>query len=237
MMQKKDAYLVVDIGTGNVRVVVVNPHGEILGVATGDIVYHRDDLYPDSIYFDPELLWQQLIELGSKALKQAGDVMIKAITTTSQREGIVLIGKNEKSLIGLPNIDHRGREWEHTLTDKNRVYQLTGRYPTSLFSAFKLTGIRERRTAIWDQLSFFLSISDWAEFKFTGIPKYEHSQASETLLYDVAKKDWSPELQNMFGLDEKYFPALSDAATISGKIKKEVSKEWNISEISVVVTG
>ena len=236
-MQKKDAYLIVDIGTGNVRVVVVNPHGEILGVATGDIVYHRDDLYPDSIYFDPELLWQQLKQLGLNALKQAGDVMIKAITTTSQREGIVLIGKNEKSLIGLPNIDHRGREWEHTLTDKNRVYQLTGRYPTSLFSAFKLTGIRERRTAIWDQLSFFLSISDWAEFKFTGIPKYEHSQASETLLYDVAKKDWSPELQNMFGLDEKYFPAFSDAATISGKIKKEVAKEWNISEISVVVTG
>src|SRR5690606_29931258 len=115
--------------------------------------------------------------------------------------------------------------------------QLTGRYPTSLFSAFKLTGIRERRTAIWDQLSFFLSISDWAEFKFTGIPKYEHSQASETLLYDVAKKEWSPELQNMFGLDEKYFPALSDSATISGRIKKEVAREWNISETAVVVTG
>src|SRR5690606_25380297 len=115
--------------------------------------------------------------------------------------------------------------------------QLTGRYPTSLFSAFKLTGIRERRKDIWNQLSFFLSISDWAEFKFTGIPKYEHSQASETLLYDVAKKDWSRELQNMFGLDAKYFPALSDAATISGTVRNEVAKEWNIAETAVVVTG
>ncbi len=236
-MQKKDAYLVLDIGTGNVRVVVVNPHGDILGVATGDIVYHRDDLYPDSIYFDPEQLWLQLTQLGKRALEQAGTVLIKAVTTTSQREGIVLISKNEKSLIGLPNIDHRGREWEHTITDKNRVYKLTGRYPTSLFSAFKLTGIRERRSDIWDEFSFFLSISDWAEYIFTGIPKYEHSQASETLLYDVAKKEWSRELQNLFGLEENYFPPLADAATISGMVKKEVAHEWGIAETAVVVTG
>ena len=101
-MQKKDAYLVVDIGTGNVRVVVVNPYGEILGVATGDIVYHRDNLYPDSIYFDPELLWQQLKELGARALKQAGDVLIKAITTTSQREGsyqILTIGVGNGNIL------------------------------------------------------------------------------------------------------------------------------------------
>ncbi len=55
----------------------------------------------------------------------------KAITATSQREGIVLLGKDGQPLTGLPNIDHRGREWENIMEDKSRIYQLTGRYPTS----------------------------------------------------------------------------------------------------------
>ena len=105
-----------------------------------------------SIYFEPDHLWDQLIRLGKKALEEAGDVSIKSFTTTSQREGIVLIGHDGKSLIGLPNIDHRGREWENSIADKSRVYQLTGRYPTSLFSAMKLVGIREKRKDLWTGL-------------------------------------------------------------------------------------
>ena len=107
-MQLPEAYLVIDIGTGNVRVAVVTSDGHVLGVARDDLRYHRDELYPDSIYFEPNHLWDQLIRLGKEALGEAGDVSIKACTTTSQREGIVLIGHDGKSLIGLPNIDHRG---------------------------------------------------------------------------------------------------------------------------------
>ncbi|RYZ31543.1 MAG: sugar kinase, partial [Sphingobacteriales bacterium] len=113
-MKHEDAYLVLDIGTGNVRAAIVYPSGKIAGVARDDIRYYRDDLYPESIYFKPDELWLQLRELTAAALKQAGNVRITAATTTSQREGIVLINKNNKAVIGMPNVDHRGREWEDT---------------------------------------------------------------------------------------------------------------------------
>ena len=132
-MQTKAAYLVIDIGTGNVRAMVVQPDGEVLGAARDDIHYFRDTLYPDAIFFEPHQLWQQLVLLGKAALEQAGNIAIKAVTATSQREGIVLVSREGESLIGLPNIDHRGREWEPIIKDKSRVYQLTGRYHTSLF--------------------------------------------------------------------------------------------------------
>ena len=134
-MKQQEAYLVLDIGTGNVRSAFVSPAGEILGVARADIRYYRDELYPESIYFKPDELYDQLKQLTKEALQQAGPVTIKAATTTSQREGIVLIDKSNKAIIGLPNIDHRGREWESLYPEKSRIYQLTGRYPTSLFSA------------------------------------------------------------------------------------------------------
>ena len=234
---KEKAYIIIDIGTGNVRVAVVQPDGQVRGVARADIEYHRDDLYPESIYFQPDQLWGTILQLGQEALVMAGDVDILAFTTTSQREGIVLISAEGKSLIGLPNIDHRGREWEHSIENKNRVYELTGRYPTSLFSAYKLIGIRERRKAIWDQCSFFLSISDWAAFMLSGVARYEPSQASETLLYNVSKGEWSEELCELYSIPVSFLPPLANSATINGKLKKQAAVEWGVSDSVDIVTG
>jgi autoinducer-2 kinase len=236
-MQKQDAYLVLDIGTGNVRSAIVNPSGKILGVARADIRYYRDELYPESIFFKPDELWAQLRELTKEASRQAGAAHIIAATTTSQREGIVLVNRSGKAVIGLPNIDHRGREWENAYADKSRIYQLTGRYPGSLFSAYKLAGIRERRKDIWNELSFFLSISDWVAWELSGIPFYEHSQASETLLFDVAAGDWSKELCELFGISQERLPPLSASGSIAGTIKRSVAEAWTLNPRISIVTG
>ena len=237
MMRQEEAYLVLDIGTGNVRSAIISPSGKILGMARADIRYYRDELYPESIYFKPEELWSQLRELTADALKQAGQVNIKAATTTSQREGIVLVDKAGRAMIGLPNIDHRGREWEDLYSDKSRIYQLTGRYPTSLFSAYKLIGIRERRRETWNSLGFFLSISDWAAWELSGIPLYEHSQASETLLYDVACGCWSDELCKMYDIPQTVLPRLSQSGSIVGPVKSLVAASWAIDPAASVITG
>ena len=236
-MKQQDVYLVLDIGTGNLRSAIISPSGKILGVARADIRYYRDELYPDSIYFKPDELWSQLRELTSEALKQSGPVNITAATTTSQREGIVLVNQSGKAVIGLPNIDHRGREWEENYPDKSRIYQLTGRYPTSLFSAYKLIGVRERRSNIWNELSFFLSISDWAAWELSGIALYEHSQASETLLYDVAGGNWSEELCGLFGISQKLLPSLSQSGSKVGTVKKSIAETWQLNPGTLIITG
>ena len=197
-MASEEAYIVIDIGTGNVRAAVAATTGKILGIDRENIRYIRDTQYPEALYFDPVQLWDQVVRLAKNALEQAGSPEILALTATSQREGIVLIDKDGKSQIGLPNIDHRGREWENIIGDKTKVYQLTGRYPTSLFSAMKIVGIRRKRPDIWNGFSTFMSISDWVEYMLSGVIHYEHSQASETLLYDVEKKRWSDELCAVF---------------------------------------
>lgn len=233
-MANEHAYIIVDIGTGNVRVAAATQKGEVLGVAREDIVYVNDPLYPDALYFDPEQLWQQVLRLARQIVPSQA---VKAITATSQREGIVLLSAAGESLIGLPNIDHRGREWEHIMNDKSRVYQLTGRYPTSLFSAMKLVGIRERRPEIWERTAAFLSISNWIEYKLSGISRYEHSQASETLLYDVAQKQWSPELCKVFGLNASLLPPIAASATILGNILPAVAKELQLADDVQIVVG
>src|SRR3546814_1177946 len=120
-MSKNNACMIIDIGTGNLRVAVASANGAILAIARENVRYEKDPLYPESIYFDPKELWQQIIRLTGNVLKQSPGITIGAVTATSQREGIVLTDSQGTALTGLPNIDHRGREWEQLLQDKSRV--------------------------------------------------------------------------------------------------------------------
>jgi autoinducer 2 (AI-2) kinase len=236
-MNKQEAYLVIDVGTGNVRVAVAHPNGTMLGIAHENMRYERDEYYPESIFFEPNQLWEQILRLAKTALASSGAVTIRAITATSQREGIVAISRDGQSLIGMPNIDHRGREWESMIADKSRVYDLTGRYPTSLFSALKLVGLRHRREDIWTRFAQFLSISDWVQYQLSGIARYEHSQASETLLYDVAAGQCSGELCALFAVDITTLPPVALAGTVLGPIQPLLADELQISPEAVVVMG
>lgn len=232
----KDGYLVIDIGTGNVRVAVTDTRGKVLAVERNDVQYIKDDLYPDALYFEPGALWQQIVQLTRTLLKQS-DVRIKAVTASSQREGIVLVDAQGGSLIGLSNHDHRGREWESIVQDPHRVYRLTGRYPTSLFSAMKVVGIRERRRDIFEKMTLMLSISDWAQYKLCGVAGYEHSQASETLLYEVEAAQWSEELCDVFGLDKNLLPPLHSSGKILQNVLGEVANVTGLPADTVVVVG
>lgn len=236
-MTLKIAYLIVDVGTGNVRVAVSEPDGNILAVESEDARYEKDVHYPESIYFSPDTLWQQIIGLAKKIFEKTGPITIVAVTATSQREGIVVVDDGGNSLIGMPNIDHRGREWEDIIGDKHAVYQSTGRFPTSLFSALKLVGLRHRLPDIWQRVRTFMSISDWVQYKFCGVIGYEHSQACETLLYDVAAKNWSKELCAIFDLNSSLLAPLHDCGSILGKVLPEIAAIFGISHDAVVVVG
>ncbi|SKC11997.1 autoinducer 2 (AI-2) kinase [Sphingobacterium nematocida] len=233
----KSVYLVVDIGTGNARVGVSTTDGDILSVKRENVNYLVDSKYEESIYFNPEELWRQIKRLSQEALKEAGDVIVKAVTATSQREGIVVIDDKGNSLLGMPNIDHRGRKWEDDLLDKEFVYNLSGRFPTSLFSALKLVGLRSVYPNVFNQIDCVMSISDWIQYKFSGVTSYEHSQASETLLYDVEAKNWSTDLLKLFDFSASILPELMDSGTVLGPVKKDVAEDLQLSTAAVVVVG
>ena len=238
MILSKKGYLIIDIGTGNVRVALVGTEGEILDMQRDNVVYTEDEDLKEAQSFDPEILWMQVLSLTKKVLKNVNEVKVLAITASSQREGIVLMDKDGKALLGLPNHDHRGRSWENTIMDKDRVYELTGRYPSSLFSALKLRGIKEKRPSIYQRTGKILSISDWAQYMFSGVMGYEHSQASETLFYDVAQMKWSEELCGIFETGQELLPPLHQSGSVLGSVLPELAEELALSsDIPVIVGG
>lgn len=231
-------YLIIDIGTGNARVAVVGVDGTLISLQTTDVQYNKDTSFPDAVSFDTKVMLNNIQQLINKVLSESVGVEIKAILSTSQREGIILFDNEGQALIGLPNVDNRGREWEKDITEFDLVYQKTGRWPTTVFSALKLKGVKERQPELWNQINTFTSISDWIGYEFTNKMVYEASQATETLLFDVEKNTWSPELCELFEVKYEWLPEVKQSGSILGIVGREGSKKFNVKEgIPFIIGG
>jgi len=230
-------YLLIDIGTGNSRVGICSISGEILAVETCDMKYEKESEFPDSYSFNPSFMWEAIIRLIKKAMRSVPDIQILAISSISQRQGIVLIDKDGNSITGLPNLDNRGLEWIGEISDTDTIYKLTGKWTNAIFTAPKLRGVKERQQDIWNRISTFTSISDWIGYEFTGVLGVEPTQACETLLFDVGKGVWSKELCKIFGIEYSWLPDIKKSGTALGKIKPALAKELSLSSQTPFIVG
>lgn len=230
-------YLIIDIGTGNSRVSICSTSGKILAVETCDTKYEKEPAFSDSYYFDPASMWDDIIHLAKRAMKKVPDIQILAISSTSQRQGIVLIDQNRKAFMGLPNLDNRGLEWLGEIKETDSVYKLTGKWTNAIFSAPKLRGVRGRQQDIWNRISKFTSISDWIGYEFTGVLGVDPTQAGETLLFEVDKGVWSRTLCDIFGVDYSWLPDIKKSGTKLGNLKAVLVKELNLSEPIPFIVG
>lgn len=236
---QKEGYLIIDIGTGNVRVAITDTAGTVLEIARDDVHYIMDDPQLGAMHFDPNQLWRQISQLTKTVLAAVPAVKILAITSSSQREGVVLIGKDGRAVIGFPNHDHRGRKIEGALSasEVELIYRKAGRFPGSLFSAFKVVAWQREFPQAFEQVIKMVSISDWATYELTGILGYEHAQASETLVYSVPDQSWSDELCRLLDFPVELLPPLHVSGTRLGPLKPGLLTDWGLSAASIVIVG
>lgn len=239
---QKAGYLIIDIGTGNVRVAITDSAGTVVEIARDDVHYIMDDPELGAMHFDPAILWAQIRQLTKQVLAAVPGIQILAITSSSQREGVVLIDKQGKAVIGFPNHDHRGRKIEGALSQRDTafIYQKAGRMPGSLFSAFKVLAWQKEFPEDFKQMDKMVSISDWATYELTGVLSYEHAQASETLVYSVGEQSWSRVLCDLMDFPYDLLPDLRLSGSKLGHVRPVLLAELGLldhSASAIVLVG
>lgn len=223
-----DSYLIIDSSSGSVRAGVVDIAGNLLSLVSRPINNIRDTAYPDALYFKLEEYNSALLTVCREAIEQAESANIIAVSAASQREGIVLIDKDGKGILGLPNIDNRGQEFEQSVEQRHRSYLLGGRWVSTLFPAVKLLGLKERQPELYKRMSKFTSISEYIAYLFTGKLVYETSQACETLLFDVSRGEWSEELCDRFDISLDCLPEIMASGELLDKISNDICLKTGI---------
>ena len=170
-------YLMVDLGTGNSRVALVDSDGGILGLRTYTNVYHRDSAYEDGQYFLPED-WAALLLQGCRELcREHPDIQVNAVSAAGARQSFVLLDGNGRAFLGLPNIDNRGRAYMAQVPEHDEIYRLSGKWATEDFGAAKLLGLRMQHPEQYEAVESVLSLSEWIAWIFTGRKVMEYTQA------------------------------------------------------------
>lgn len=238
-------YLVVDLGTGNSRVGLVNENGNILAVKTFENVYYIDEAYEDAQYFTPSYWKRKILALCKAIIQEHPSVHIDGISSSGARETIVLIDHEGSDFYGLPNIDNRGRKWisdigdmESSSISKKEIYKMTGRWVTEDFPAAKLLGLKKIRNDIYHQVHTFTSLSEWIGYVMTDEVAIEPSQACETQLYDIGKKEWSRDIIREFGLEDIKMPEVISGGTRLGHISENMKTYFKIDyDVPFIVGG
>src|SRR5438128_1093851 len=86
------------------------------------------------------------------------------------------------------------------------------------FTAPKLLWVGDHEPQHWDEVRQVLLPKDYIRYRLTGTYATEVSDASGTLLLDVANRRWSRELLDRLGLDPALLPACYESPDVSAQV-------------------
>ncbi len=105
------------------------------------------------------------------------------------------------------------------------------------FTAPKILWLRNHEPRNFDKLAKVLLPKDEIRRRLTGEYATEVSDASGTLLLDVARRRWSTALLSKLELDESLLPRCYESEEVTGKLTREAAEELGLSTDCLVVGG
>jgi xylulokinase len=103
-----------------------------------------------------------------------------------------------------------------------RLVALTGNRALPGFTAPKLLWLREREPETWRQVAHVMLPKDYVRLRLCGARATDVSDASGTLLLDVAKRRWSDEVLEALELDPGLLPDVLESAAVAGQLASGV---------------
>jgi glycerol kinase len=211
------AVLALDQGTTSSRAVVFDVEGNVRAFAQREFTQHFPQ--PGWVEHDPRELWTSQYETAAQALRQSGlsprDIV--AIGITNQRETALLWDRSsgEPLCNAIVWQDRRTAAQCDALRERrlgDLVAERTGLVLDPYFSATKLAWMLERcegarERAARGELAFG-TVDTWLIWKLTNGKRHvtDVTNASRTMLFDIHRVEWSPELLVAFDVPRSILP-------------------------------
>lgn len=191
---------------------------------------------------DLEAAWRLLAEAATEAIARAGAAPgdVAGIAATSMRHTTVVLDAAGAPLLATPNRDGRAIAETFTLLEREPEahYARTGHWPSPLTTAARLGWLAANRKADLGRATTVFSLGDWLAYRLSGERATDPSQASETLLLDVATRTWSADAAAALDVPLHLLAPLADAGTRLGTLRGEAAAALGLAAgIPVAVGG
>jgi autoinducer 2 (AI-2) kinase len=238
-----DCLLTLDAGTGSGRCIVFDATGRPLAAAQEPFTYRvfEDPTIPFLRGFDidPAAFWGALARCARVALgRLPAGARVRGVIATSQREGCVILDRAGEVLYAGPNLDGRavmeGMEVLQHIAPA-RLHAITGHAPPYIFPISRWLWFRKHRDA--SRAATLLMLNDWMTYLLSGERLAEHSNAGESMLYDVSRREWSGEILTALDIPPGILPPLRDPGARAGCVTASASAATGIPEGTPVFVG
>ena len=218
-----------DIGTSSTRCILIDKNGKLIASSTKE--YDMAVPKPGWAEQHPDLWWEASIHTVKDVLKKSNvdPADIAAIGISGQMHGSVFLDRDGKVIRpALLWCDQR------TQGQCDRIYDTFGgekefiklSYNKALtgFTAPKILWLKEEEPDNYKKIAQILLPKDYIRYKLSGTYATEVSDASGTILMDIAKRTWSDDIIEGLKIDKDLLPPVYESSYISSYVSDEAAK-------------
>lgn len=234
--------LCLDCGATNVRAMIVDERGNIVGKASSPNATVRGNENPDFHVWDADRIFSQLAACAKTAIAKIDPATVCAVTITTFGVDGTLVDAAGTPLY--PVISWKCPRTADVM-EKIAAYlpraelnRISGVGAFSFNTIYKLIWLKENRPELLEKAHAWLFISNLLAFRLTGAMATDRTMAGTSQMTDLATGEFSPEILRALGISEKLFPPMVDAGKIIGNISASAAQTLGVpAGIPVVSAG
>jgi len=231
----------IDTSTTATKAVLIDEAGAVVAIGVSE--YGYDVPHPLWSEQDPALWWTGTIEAIQAALTGAGVAgsEVTAVGLTGQMHGAVLLDADDRVL--RPAILWNDQRTAHACDDiraavgPDRLIEITGNDALTGFTAPKLVWVRDHEPDVWGRVAHVLLPKDFVRLRLTGEHALDKADGAGTLLFDLAARDWSPEVLAALRIDPAWMPPTFEGPEVTGRVTRAAAAATGLVEGTPVVAG
>lgn len=221
-------YIGVDLGTSSVKLLLMDDKGENVSTVTKE--YGLSFPHPGWSEQNPDDWYEKTMEGLKELLQDHKDVA--GIGIGGQMHGLVIL--DEKDQVIRPAIlwnDGRTTN-ENNYLNSELGEEFVAKYTANIsftgFTAPKILWVKEHEPENFSKIKKIMLPKDYLVYRFTNSFATDVSDASGMLLLDVKNRQWSKEMLEVCGINEKQLPTIFESYEEVGSLKPEIIKELEI---------
>ncbi len=225
-------FIGIDSSTTATKALLMDEAGNVLGVASSEYSFET----PQPLWSEqsPSLWWTGTIDSIRQVLAKANvdASAVKGIGLTGQMHGLVLL--DEKGEVLRPSILWNDQRTAAQCDEirrrlgRGKLIQITGNDALTGFTAPKILWVQENEPEIWKRARHILLPKDYVRYKMTGEFAIDRADGAGTILFDLAKRDWSPEVLSALNIPAEYLPKTFEGTEITGTLSPAAAKELGL---------
>ncbi len=216
-------YLIgLDSSTTATKALLMDENGNVLSI--GAAAYDYSTPKPLWTEQDPTLWWEGTIKSVKEALSkiEIDPAEIVGIGVTGQMHGSVFLDDKREVLRPalLWNDQRTGSQCDaiRERLGKQRLIAITGNDALTGFTAPKILWLQENEPEVYAKVRHILLPKDYVRYQLTGELATDKAGAAGTLLFDVAARNWSPEVLDALDIKPALLPETFEGTATTGHL-------------------